>query len=127
MRRIRLQGNKKPLLIFGGVILAVFLLMDLNARVAEFFSVTSQRDKVGTEVAHLWLTQQVLNTQLAYAHSEAAVEEWAREEGYLVRPGDIRVVPLSAGAITPTPMSTPIPPPVFADNWEIWKAVLLGE
>jgi cell division protein FtsB len=127
MKWLRLRKNKNQIIVIAVVIISVFLLMDLNSRVSEYFSVTSQRNKVGTEVAKLWQTQQVLKTQLAYAQSDAAAEEWAREEGYLIKPGDVRVIPLSAGEITPTPRSTAVPTPISAENWEIWKAVLLGE
>ena len=122
-----LSQNKRQFIAIGLFILFVFLLMDLNSRVSEYFTVTSERDRVGTDVAYLWQTQQVLHTQIAFASSDAAVEKWAREEGYLIRPGDIRIVPLPAGGITPTPQNTPVPTPQSADNWEIWKAVLLGE
>jgi cell division protein FtsB len=118
--------NKKQVFAIAGFFVFVILLMDLNTRINEYFNVNSQRSKIQTEVADLWQTRQVLLTHIAYATSEVAVEEWAREEGYLVQPGDIRVVPIQSGLVTPTLQSTVVPTPVIAENWEIWKEVFLG-
>lgn len=127
MKNLLERVNKRRLVAIVGLFVFIVLLMDLNARISEYLDVASERNKIQTQVADLWQTQQILRTQIAYATSEMAVEEWAREEGYLVRPGDIRVVPLQAHLVTPTPQSTVIPTPVLAENWEIWKEVFFGD
>jgi hypothetical protein len=65
-------------------------------------------------------TQIALQTQVAYAGSDAAVEEWARREGHYVLEGDQPVVPLgqpgSEPVVVPTPTVLPTPMP----NWQVW-------
>ena len=73
------------------------------------------------------LTKQVLNTDVAYATSVAAVDNWARGEGYLVKPGDIRVIPLVPVNATPTPPITMMPTPRIVEYQEVWYALFFGE
>ena len=57
---------------------------------------------------------------MSYATSEAEVEEYAREEGYMVKPGEVLVVPISPIKITPSPEFYPTPTTVPVTNFEIW-------
>jgi cell division protein FtsB len=117
-----LMNNKQALAIILFVIVGV-LLMDLNYRVSEYFTVSAQRDKAETEVYGLWLTRETLKTEVAYANSNAAAEKWAREEGKMVLPGDVRVVPLPQEGFTPTPLSVTQPKPRSYQYWEYWWAL----
>lgn len=119
--------SKRQLIALGAFILCFFLLMDLNNRVAEYFRVKSQRDRLGTQVIQLQLTKQVMVTQLAYATSDAAVEEWARESGYMLRPGDVRVVPLAGVEVTPTPTPVPKSTPYVVERWQVWWELFFGD
>ena len=105
----------------------LILTADLNARLNELFVAKNERDSVRSQVYSLWVTQQVLKTQAAYANSDQAVEEWARQDGRKIKPGDIPVVPLPAGGVIPTPQVTPTPVPTEYQNWEIWQSMLLGK
>jgi hypothetical protein len=60
-----------------------------------------------------------------FAQSDAFIQQWARSEGKMVRPGEILIVPLALGS---TPVPTVIPE-VFVqqettrpepENWELW-------
>jgi cell division protein FtsB len=104
----------------------VFLMMDLNNRMGELFRLSSQRDKMQIEVVQLRRTEQALVTQVAYATSDAAVKKWAYEEGHKMMPGDNVIIPLSPDNYTP-----PTPTPIAVtqqkvENWEVWKALFLG-
>ncbi|MEN6530010.1 MAG: hypothetical protein ABFC97_09180 [Anaerolineaceae bacterium] len=117
---------KKIALIAGAVIL-FFLVMDLNSRLNELSRLTEQRNDAATAVAKLEGTLQVLQTQHAYAGSQGAVEEWAYNEGHMVRPGEQLVIPISPPGTTPEPVFVPTPTVQPVENWEIWLALILGD
>ncbi len=122
------------LLVFGKQILFVLLfaivivfLMDFNARLMNLSRKSEQRDEILKEVYQLELTAQALRTQIAYATSEVAVEEWAREQGHMLHPGDIPIVPLPASPLDVTPTPLQAPTQVEVSNWEVWQMLLLGD
>jgi len=117
---------KKIALIAGAVIL-FFLVMDLNSRLNELSRLTEQRNDAATAVAKLEGTLQVLQTQQAYAGSQGAVEEWAYNEGHMVRPGEQLVIPISPPGTTTEPVFVPTPTVEPVENWEIWLALILGD
>ncbi len=118
--------SKKVALIVGAVIL-FFLVMDLNNRLNELSRLTEQENKAATVVAQLNSTMEILQTQVAYASSEGAVEEWAYNEGHMARPGEKLIVPISPEGTTPQAFveQTPVPTPV--PNWRIWLALITGK
>ena len=115
----------------GGFVIAAIVLfllvMDLNSRLNELSRLSSQRDKAETVVVDLQKTLVILKTQIGYATSEGAVEEWAYEEGHLVRPGENLIIPLQPAGATQIPLSVPTATPVPVSNWDIWKALFTGE
>jgi hypothetical protein len=111
-------GWKYALMIIGLAVLAL-LVMDFNNRMAELKRLSGQRELVAAEVTSLVRTQTHLQTQIAYATSEAAVMEWAYQEGHWLREGDVPVVPLPEGSV-PEPTPVPIPTQTQASNWQIW-------
>jgi cell division protein FtsB len=117
---------KKVALVVGAVIL-FFLVMDLNNRLNELSRLTEQENKAATVVNQLQSTLEVLQTQVAYASSEGAVEQWAYNEGHMARPGEKLIVPLSPAGTTPLAFvkETPVPTPV--PNWQIWFALITGK
>jgi hypothetical protein len=78
-------------------------------------------------VVDLQKTLVVLNTQIAYATSEGAVEEWAYVEGHMVRQGENLIVPLQPEGATQVPLVVPTATPIPVSNWDIWMALFSGE
>jgi len=119
----RLNLNPKRFLIGLGIGLFILLLADFNSRMSELERLTNERSSVAVRATALMQTQVKLQEALAFATSEAAVENWAYEEGRLVRPGDFPVVPIPVGEITPTTAPDAEPTPITGSNWEIWWAM----
>jgi hypothetical protein len=114
----------------GFVVAAVilfFLVMDLNNRLNELSRLTAQRDEAQQVVNDLQKTLNVLDTQIAYATSEGSVEQWAYEEGHLVRQGENLIIPIEPAGATQAPLMVPTPTPESISNWDIWKALFLGQ
>ena len=125
--KIKHSFDLKKISLVAIAVVLFFLVMDLNTRLNELSRLTTQRDDAATVVANLEGTLQVLQTQQAYAGSEGAVEEWAYNEGHMVRPGEQLIIPLSPPGTTPVPVFVPTPTVEPVDNWEIWLALLLGK
>jgi|YelNatPaOPRAMG01_1025707.scaffolds.fasta_scaffold24135_2 cell division protein FtsB len=119
--------NKKRIALIGAVVVLVLLMMDFNNRMGNYLRLREQEQTVGTQIGELMATEQALKTQIAYATSDVAVEQWAREQGRLIQPGDVPIVPLSPpGSTSPTPaVLAPTPQPV--SNWQVWQALFFGQ
>ena len=59
--------------------------------------------------------------------SEKAVEQWAREDAKLINEGDVPIIILPPSKPTPTPTPVPLVQEEPLSNFEIWKALFLGE
>ncbi len=117
----------KPVLIVVGFAVLVLLVMDFNNRMAELRSLSAEKEDVSARVTSLVGTQVALQTQVAYATSEAAVYYWAYNYERLGREGDILVVPIQQEGVTPQPTPTPVVTPVVIQNWQVWLSLLVDQ
>ncbi|GAP07652.1 MAG TPA: hypothetical protein DEQ80_02070 [Anaerolinea thermolimosa] len=123
--RVKLAEPEKmvrQVLVLVAVVILALVMMNINARLGEYYRLSTERDRLKTEVIQLTSTYQALVTQMAYAQSDLAAEDFARN-AHMIREGEKLVVPLTpAGNPTPTPVSTPAAPaPV--QNWQVWWAL----
>ncbi len=123
----RLVIKPQRIAIFFGIAILLFLIIDFNTRVeglARLQNGLATQQAIGTGVV---LTQQALETQVAYATSDDAAQEYARNQAHLVQPGDNVVVPIPLPGVTPQPSATPAP--TFGDrsNWDVWMEYLFGK
>ena len=110
-----------------GIIALVFVVLEFNRRLEELKLLNKQHDIVQAQATQAVQTQIALQTQLAYASSSSAVEEWARTDGHYVREGDLPVVPIAQPGAAPVEMSTPIPEPTPMTNLQTWWDLFFGE
>jgi len=109
------------------IVILVFLMMDFNNRMVRSLQLEKQEQLLISRVAALEQTKQQLQADIAYANSDRAVEEWAREEAKLINEGDVPIVlqPQSAAAAAPTP--TPLAEVKALSRLEIWKQLFWGD
>jgi len=119
--------NDHRIILVFVIVLLVLLMMDFNNRMVRALQLKEQAQALSTQAAELQRTKAYLEAELAYATSEKAVEQWAREDEKLIQPGDIPVVILPPSQ--PTPTLTPAPPieEQVLSKFEIWKELFLGE
>ncbi len=115
----------RNVLIVIGLFLAVVLLVDFNRRMEELNRLNTQLNAVHAEATAVIQTQTALAGQVAYATSEAAVEEWAYGNK-MVRPGEHPVGVVPAADVTPTPAPTFVPQVEELPNWRIWWELFFG-
>ncbi len=76
----------------------VLMVIDFNARLEELNLLKKHAGALSAQATQAVQTQQSLQTQVAYAGSDQAVEDGARGEGHLVQPEDQPVVPVGQPA-----------------------------
>ncbi len=119
--------DTRRLVFYAIMLLLFFLLMNLSARVNELNQLTEQYQMMDTNVAEMRATNYVLETKIAFAASEAAVDEYARERGYMVKPGEVLVIPISPENVTPEPIVEPVRTIENLPNWKIWYQLFFAD
>ena len=111
-------------LVIIGLVAGLLIMLDFNRRQAEAQRLEADRSVAATEVAQLDAEHSALQTQVAYATTDAAVIAWAHEQGKLTQGNEVLVVPL-----LPTPVPSPAPPPPQAPPprpaWILWWDLFL--
>lgn len=117
----------RRLITVVGIVVLVLLMMDFNNRLTTMFRLNNEEAGLQTRISDLKATQVKLEDQIAYATSEIALEEWAREDNRMIKEGDhpIILLPPSDYSFEPTP--TPQVETVLPSRIEIWQELLFGE
>ena len=116
--------------IMFAVILSVglMLVLQFSNRIQADRDLQRIHDQVVQEIKFLEQQQAELMDEISYVKSDAYVERWARDEGKMVREGEVLVLPQSPERL-PEAQSTPIPliafetTPPEPQNWELWWAL----
>ena len=112
----KLKRIKRQWVYIVLLLILFIMVLGLNSRLSEYFRLSSQKDEMDERIIGL----KPLETQIAYADSDKAVEEWARTYERKVLPGDQVIIPLPLGNITPEVNYLATPNPADLENWQIW-------
>jgi hypothetical protein len=110
-----------------GIIALVFIVLEFNRRLEEFKLLSTQHELVQAQATQAVLTQIALQTQVGYAGSDQAVEEWARTDGHYIQDGDLPIVPIAQPGAAPVEISTASPEPTPMTNVQTWWDLFFGE
>jgi len=122
-----LPFNLRRVATIVGIIALVFIVLELNRRLEELKLLDKQFELVQAQATQAVQTQMALQTQVAYAESDQAVEEWARTDGHYIQEGDLPVVPLGQPGVAPVELSAPAPTATPMTNMQIWWDLFFGE
>ncbi len=122
-----LQINFRRIAIFAGAFVLFLLIVEFNTRLEELNRLNNQRDETRAQATQAAQTQLALQTQVAYAGSNAAVEEWARAEGHYIKEGDQPVIPIGQPGSEPVTVATTSAVPTPLQNWEVWWKLFFDE
>ncbi|MBN1146084.1 MAG: hypothetical protein JXA78_02425 [Anaerolineales bacterium] len=106
------------------LVLLAYLVMDFNSRTAELNRLKTEQELVTARLESRQATRDALQTQVAYATSEAAVVRWAHEN-HMRRPGEHPVVPMQPALSTPASRPRPAVAPTQVSNLEQWLALFI--
>ncbi len=124
---VNLPINLRRVLVLIGILMLVFIVLEFNRRLEELNMLNRQNQAIQTQATQAIQTQFALKTQVAYAGSTAAVEEWARTDGHYIKDGDLPVVPVGQPGAAPVEANTPTPAPTRIANWQVWWDLFFGE
>ena len=116
----------RNVLIILGLVLALVLLIDFNRRMEELDRMNAQINSVRSEGTAIMRTQEALLTKVAFATSDASVEQWAYDNKW-TRPGEIPVQLIPSGDVTPTPQPALAAETRVLPNWRIWWELFFGQ
>jgi cell division protein FtsB len=123
-------GQLSGVQVMFAAILAIGLLLAINfsSRIAAGQPLQEAYDRVQAEIEALRQEQGRLIAERDYALSDSYVERWARDEGKMVREGEVLIIPVPITDNTqPTPTIVPsvavetTPPP--PEPWRVWWAL----
>jgi hypothetical protein len=117
----------RRVLTIAGILVLVLMVIDFNRRIEALNTLNKQAAEVRVRGTQAMQTTVALQTQLAYAGSTAAVEDWARSEGHFAREGDRPVVPIGQPGSEPIQEAEPTPLPTPMPNWQVWWNLFFGE
>jgi cell division protein FtsB len=120
-------GQLSGIQIMFAAILAIGLILGLNFTnlVTTGQPLQQLYNQVTDEITKLQEEQGNLTRERDYVRSDAFVENWARSEGKMVKPGEVLVIPVPSVALaeaTPEP-TPPIPFETTTpqlENWQLW-------
>ena len=124
---MNLPISVRRVVVAVGILVLVFIVLEFNRRLEELNMLNAQSRLVQQQATQAVQTQLALQTRVAYAGSDAAVEEWARTDGHYIQDGDLPVVPLGQPGSAPIEANTPTPIPTQPANWEVWRDLFFGE
>ena len=119
--------SPRRVVIFVGILVLVLMVVDFNARLEELNLLRKHAQTLGAQATQAMQTQAALQTQVAYAASDQAVEDWARTEGHMIQPDDQPVVPLAQPGTAPIQQPSPTPVPTPMTNWQVWWNLFFAE
>ncbi len=122
-----IPASVRRVAVMIGILVLVFIVLEFNRRLEELNMLNAQNNLVQLQATQAIQTQGALQTQVAYATSNAAVEEWARTDGHYIQDGDLPVVTIGEPGSPPLEASTPVPAPTPMQNWEVWWDLFFGK
>ena len=108
------------------IVILVVLMMDFNNRMSNMIQLNQMEKILETRLAGLEATRLVVQDDIAYATSDRALEEWAREKDRLIAEGDHPIIIMPPSDYTPAPIATPKPETIILTRLEIWKELIFG-
>lgn len=119
--------NPRRVIAFAAILVLMLMVIDFNARLEELNLLRKHEEIISVQATQVIQTQVALQTQVAYAGSDQAVQDWARGEGHYVQPGDQLVIPVGGPDTNPAQAASPTPPPTPLPNWQVWWNLFFGE
>ena len=128
----RKRGNQmSSLQVMFAAILAIGLLLAINfsSRITAGQPLHEAHARVETEIEQLRREQASLMAERDFVRSDAFVERWVRDEGKMVREGEVLVIPVpSASGLREDEQAQQLSVPVQTipprpDAWQVWWAL----
>lgn len=128
--RRRDQLSSMQLMIAAILAIGLLLAINFSSRIAAGQPLQQLYGQVQAEIDHLRREQAELIAERDFVRSDAYVEQWARDEGKMVRSGEVLVVPVPSANTprsqgqTAAQQSVPVQTtPRDPEPWQVWWAL----
>lgn len=121
-----LEINLRRVGVFITIGIVLIVVMNFNTRLEELSRLQNEAAAVRIQATAVVITQQALKTQVALATSPAAVEEYARNQAHMSKPGDQVFVIVPAPGATALAVPTPTPVETNLTKWDVWMDFIFG-
>lgn len=118
--------EKNRLVLLALLLFFIYFVLQINALQTKLTPLQEQAATAHVQGTNLAKTQESLQTQVAYATSADAVEDYARGEGHMIQPGDKPVIVIPVAGPTPTPTEIPTAPTKQLSPLETWVYLIFG-
>lgn len=122
----KINWTDRRLITVVVIVILVVLMMDFNNRMSNMIQLNQMEKILETKLAGLEATRLVVEDDIAYATSDRALEEWAREKDRLIAEGDHPIIILPPSDYTPSPTPPPDHETIVLTRLEIWKELIFG-
>ncbi|HUH96105.1 MAG TPA: hypothetical protein VLZ89_02025 [Anaerolineales bacterium] len=122
----RLSINLRRIAVFAVIFILVLVIIDFNNRLEELDRLQKQDSILQAVATQELQTHTALQTQVGYATSDQAVQDWARQYGHYIQPGDQAVIPVGSAGGAPAQQTEATPSPTLMPNWQIWWNLFFG-
>jgi galactose-1-phosphate uridylyltransferase len=96
------------------------LVVDFNSRMVHLLELRGQLEIEQQRLEDLKAEEFMLQQSIAYAASDEAIAEWAREQNWMGMEGDTVIVPIPDGSYQAEQESHTAEPQEFTSNWDAW-------
>lgn len=118
MKTFRVWGRR--IFIVLGLLVSIYLVLDFNSRMTRLTRLRAQAEIEEQRYHDLSNTRAALQAHIAYVTSDKSVEDWARQEGRMMLPGDYVIIPMPDSDFIPEPVDEEIPIIEPDSYWEAW-------
>ncbi|MFN2145596.1 MAG: septum formation initiator family protein [Anaerolineales bacterium] len=115
-----LRASWKRVVKFGGMVLLLLVVMDLNSRMVQMYSLQGEMEAEYARVQELEAVEDQLDEQIAYASSDDIVAEWARSHNWMQKEGDFVIALVPTGERPPETLTESFQAEPELDNWDAW-------
>ena len=122
----KINWTDRRLITVVVIVILVVLMMDFNNRMSNMIQLNQMEKILETKLAGLEATRLVVEDDIAYATSDRALEEWAREKDRLIAEGDQPIIIMPPSDYPPPSTATPEPETIILTRLEIWKELIFG-
>ncbi len=128
-KKLRFQLTNWQILLIALIIIGGRLVIDFSQRIIDGQEKTSEQAMLEAEIARLELEQRQLEAAKAYYSSPAYIEEWAHDEGKMVRQGEILVVPSFDTSVASVETLPARPDEIYItlENWQVWWSLFFDD
>ena len=124
------ESRNWQLVLIATLIILMPLIADINGRISVIQRIHREKARLEQELSQVQTEQTTLQAQLEFVASDTYLEQWARVDARMTKPGETIIIPLTStppGQAAPA-LENPIFPAASAPSIpEQWRSLFFGD